>query len=163
VLRSTQHNACCGQMSPDSFVADTHSRFLRHEIRQSLTRPKRKRLIEAARTSPDYFGSIIRSCKIIRGCAEGAADRDGKVRQWLESAQRGQIDGFFPLVLLSLPGFGAPGSAYYAAVGISGVRRMSPTVNTRSVIPRAMAGVRSRYLPFKPGTGSPKDSCGRTR
>jgi hypothetical protein len=108
-------------------------------------------------------GSSIRSCKIIWRCAEGAADRDWKRGEWPECAQRGQIDGFSPSALLSWPGCGAPGSAHYAAVGISGVRRMSPTVITRPVIPRAMAGVRSRYLPFKPGIGSRNDSCGRAR
>ncbi len=65
--------------------------------------------------------------------------------------------------LYSLPGFGAPGSTNYAAIGISGVRRMSPTVITRSVMPRAMAGVRSRYLLLKPGIGSRNDSCGRAK
>jgi hypothetical protein len=108
-------------------------------------------------------GSSTRSCKIIGMYAEGAVDHDWKLRQWLESTQTGQIDGFSPLILLSVPRFGTPGNANYAAIGISGVRRMSPTVITRSVMPRAMAGVRSRYLRFKPGTGSRNDSCGRAR
>ena len=109
------------------------------------------------------LGSSTRSCKIIGRYAEGAADHDWKVRRGLECAPTGQIDGFSPLALLNLPGFGIPGSANYAALGISGVRRMSPTVITRSVMPRAMAGVRSRYLRFKPGTGSRRESCGRAR
>lgn len=108
-------------------------------------------------------GSSIRSCQIIGRYAEGTADHDWKVRQGLECAQTGQIDRFSPLMLLSVPGFCAPGSANYAAIGISGVRRMSPTVITRSVMPRAMAGVRSRYLRFNPGIGSRNDSCGRAR
>jgi hypothetical protein len=109
------------------------------------------------------IGCTIQSCQIIRRYAEGTADRDWQVRQWLESAQTGQNGGFAPLALLSLPSCGAPGSANYAAAGISGGRRMSPTDMTRSVIPRAMAGVRSRYLPFKPGIGSRNDSCGRAK
>ena len=109
------------------------------------------------------IGSSTWDCKIIRRSGKGRADQAVRSRGRLESAQTGQIGLFSPLVLLNWPGFGAPGNANYTAVGISGVRRMSPTVITRSVIPRAMAGVRSRYLRFKPGTGSRNDSCGRAR
>jgi hypothetical protein len=40
------------------------------------------------------YGVSKRSCQITGKCAEGAADRDGKLRQWLESPQTGQIDRF---------------------------------------------------------------------
>jgi len=36
---------------------------------------------------------------------------------------------------------------------IMGVRNNSPTVQTRSVSPAAIAGVCIRYRPFNPGTG----------
>jgi hypothetical protein len=48
--------------------------------------------------------SSIRSCQIIQRCAEGVADRDLEPRRSLICAQRGQIDGFFPSALTSLPG-----------------------------------------------------------
>ena len=118
---------------------------------------------EIAQDLTSDYGSSKRSCQIIPRYAEGLAGRDLEPRRSPKCAQTGQIDAFSPLALLCLPGFGAPGSTNYAAVGISGVRRMSPTVITWSVMPRAMAGVRSRYLPFKPGIGSRNDSCGRAR
>jgi hypothetical protein len=102
-------------------------------------------------------------CKIILRHAEGAAKPEFGPRRSPKRAQTGQNDGFAPSTLLRLPGFHAPGRANYATVGISGVRRMSPTVSTRSVRPRAIAGVRSRYLLFKPGIDSHNDPCGRAK